>query len=91
MTGPVIARMLGARTKFLGMTGVLKVENAAVGIAFDNPVNYGRIHAVMPCGQVWRGCMNDNFVSLWELRWNLGHRVLDMIEVQNPDEGAETQ
>jgi hypothetical protein len=60
----------------------------AYGIGFDNEVDYRKLQNDMDdlsvcCGNQWSGCMNDNFISLWEIYWNFNceENCIDVLEV----------
>ena len=60
----------------LGRIGLATVECGALGIAFEDGVDWDAIRdAIEPaagCRNPLTACQNDDFVSFWELAWNFG-------------------
>lgn len=57
-----------------GITGKIVFTCGSYGVMF-NDINYDDIQDKMDkdsncCGNHYNGCLNDNFISLWELYWN---------------------
>ncbi|WP_053983406.1 YopX family protein [Niameybacter massiliensis] len=87
----------GDIVKLNGQVGTIVFECGAFGIAIDDCVDYDKIQEAMDkddecCGNEFEGCMNDNFISLWEIYWNLCciENYLYMVEVignihENPE------
>lgn len=79
----------GDIVKFNDQVGTIVFECGAFGIAIDDGVDYDRIQMFMneseevPFLEEFNGCMNDNFISLWEIYWNLCciENYLYMVEV----------
>ncbi len=78
----------GDIVRFNGQIGIIVFECGAFGIAIDDDVDYDRIQEFMDkdeecCGSAFEGCFNDNFISLWEIYWNLCciENYLYMVEV----------
>ena len=63
----------GDIVEFLGMRGEVKFECGAFGIAFDE-IDWDymeeRIPEITGCNNSLCACLNDNFISLWEIAWN---------------------
>lgn len=68
--------LLGDKVLLLtGDTGEIVFECGAYGFATLEGIDYGKIQSKMDataicCENKYLGCMNDNFISLWELYWN---------------------
>lgn len=65
---------IGQAVKFLDIHGVVTFESGAYGIAFDDPIDWTRVkNKIEPTsGYMNRlnACMNDHFISFWEIIWN---------------------
>lgn len=67
---------LGDKVRLLtGDIGEIALECGSYGVGFADEIDYIKIQAEMDkndwcCGNEYHGCMNDNFISLWELHWN---------------------
>ena len=59
---------LGDKVTLHGVPGDIRFEAGAFGISTAHDVPWDRIRASYP-GRV-DACLNDHFVSLWELIWN---------------------
>lgn len=62
-------------TLFGALQGTVAFECGAYGIAFDETIDWrfidDQISEMTECGNQTHFCRNDNFVSFWELLWNL--------------------
>lgn len=60
--------------EFLGHKGIVKQECGCFGIAFIDSIDWDEIeNQILPitgCDNRLYACMNDNFISLWEVMWN---------------------
>ena len=65
---------IGQKAEFLGMTGTVTFESGAYGLSFDCPIDWTKIkNEIEPTsGYMNRlnACMNDYFISFWEIIWN---------------------
>lgn len=65
---------LGQGVEFLGMPGIVAFEHGAYGIAFDRPIDWTKVknETEPTSGYMNRlnACMNDYFISFWEIDWN---------------------
>ena len=68
--------LLGDNVKLIaGQIGEVVFERGAFGVGVQEGVDYNKIQESMNeidwcCGNYYSGCLNDNFISLWELYWN---------------------
>lgn len=58
-----------------GQEGIVVIECSTVGIGTDDPINYNKIQVAMDCDpdcceNNYCGCLDDHFISLWELYSN---------------------
>lgn len=62
---------LNDTVRFLGQTGTVTFECGAFGIDFETPINWDEVERHLLPGNHLCACLNDNFISLWEIFWNL--------------------
>lgn len=85
---------LGDKVKIAnGQIGIIVYECCSYGVAIKDCIDYEELQRVMDndhwcCGNRYAGCMNDNFISLWELYWNSNSdddvcRFVELIERGN--------
>lgn len=61
---------------FCGIKGKVIFQYGCFGVATEEEIDYLKLQKYMDdneeecCGNEYRGCENDNFISLWELYWN---------------------
>lgn len=66
----------GDTVKFCGYEGKLVFDCGCLGVVIEDGIDYDILQKFMDehedvcCGNVFVGCMNDNFISLWEIYWN---------------------
>lgn len=80
----------GDIVKFNNQIGEICFECGAFGIGVKDCVDYETLEAYR--GERFYGCLNDNFISLWEIYWNFNcvDYEIDEIEVigniyENPE------
>ena len=60
--------------EFLGHRGKVVFECGSFGIAFSDTIDWEEVEKnILPvtgCNNSLATCMNDNFISLWEIMWN---------------------
>ena len=70
---------------FLGHKCKVVFEQGAFGLATEDAFNYGYIDEKTQSitGKSWTGLFNDNFISIWEIVWNLDceENCLDVCEL----------
>lgn len=79
---------------FLGeIKGTVVFEQGAFGVAFSEAIHYYKIQEAMNeeslcCGNRYIGCMNDHFISLWEIssNFNCEQDVLYPLEIIESEE-----
>ena len=71
----------GDIVKFNNQIGEICFECGSFGIGIKDCVDYETLEAYI--GERFYGCLNDNFISLWEIYWNLNcvDYEIDEIEV----------
>lgn len=56
------------------MVGQVVYENGCFGIGFKDYIDWNFIEEcieeITGCNNILRACLNDNFISLWEIMWN---------------------
>lgn len=64
---------IGDRVEMFGAQGTIVFECGALGIAFDYGVPWDKLEEATEkeCGNKPHFLYNDNFLSLWEILWNL--------------------
>lgn len=69
---------IGQAVTFLGHPGTVAFEYGAYGIAFpsERPIDWAEVKreigSAAGCLDRPSACMNDHFVSFWEIAWNFG-------------------
>ena len=79
----------GDTVMFCGYKGKVVFVCGAFGIEVENGIDYLALQKFMDehetecCGNEYRGCENDNFISLWEIYWNFNcmENYLWMVDV----------
>lgn len=79
----------GDRVKFCGYEGVVVFEYGCLGVIVGQGIDYDTLQRFMDehepecCGNEYHGCMNDNFISLWEIydNFNCIEDYLWMVEI----------
>lgn len=74
---------------FCGHKGSIVFEYGTFGISVEEGINYDTLqrfmneHEDVCCGNEYSGCMNDTFISLWDIYWNFNcmENYLWMVEV----------
>lgn len=67
--------------KFNGTVGEVTFEDGSYGIAFEKVIDYDKIK-LYAIGNEISCCMNDNFISLWEIMWNFNDEENMCFEVE---------
>ena len=62
---------LNDAVRFLGQTGTVTFECGAFGIGFETQIDWDEVEKHLLPGNHLCACLNDNFISLWEIFWNL--------------------
>ena len=62
---------LNDAVRFLGQTGTVTFECGAFGIGFETQINWDEVEKHLLHNNHLCACLNDNFISLWEIFWNL--------------------
>ena len=56
------------------MVGQVVYENGCFGIGFKDYIDWNFIEEcieeITGCNNILHACLNDNFISLWEIMWN---------------------
>lgn len=66
----------GDTVRFCGHEGKVVFECGCLGVAVEGGIDYDKLQRFMDendevcCGNEYHGCMNDNFISLWEIYEN---------------------
>lgn len=79
----------GDAVRFCGHEGKVIFECGTLGVAVEQGIDYDALQKFMDehedecCGNQFSGCMNDNFISLWEIYWNFNciENYLWMVEI----------
>lgn len=79
----------GDRVRFCGHEGEVVFECGSLGVVVENGIDYDVLQSFMDeyedvcCGNEFSGCMDDNFISLWEIYWNFNciEDYLWMVEI----------
>lgn len=77
--------------RFCGYEGEVVFDYGCLGVSVKEDINYDVLQKFMDehkdicCGNLYSGCMCDNFISLWEIYWNFNciEDYLWMIEKVN--------
>lgn len=68
----------GDKVSFCGHEGFVAFECGTFGVEVKDGINYSTLQEFInshpdECGMSdYSGCLNDNFISLWEIYWNFG-------------------
>lgn len=66
----------GDTVRFCGYEGEVVFDCGCLGVIVEDGIDYDVLQRFMDehedecCGNEFAGCMNDNFISLWEIYWN---------------------
>lgn len=79
----------GDIVSFCGHKGKVVFDVGCFGVVVEGGIDYDKLQSFMDdnqpecCGNEYSGCMNDNFISLWEIYWNFNciEDYLWMVEV----------
>lgn len=79
----------GDKVRFCGHEGEVIFEFGCLGVYVKNGIDYLALQKFMDehedvcCGNEYRGCENDNFISLWEIyeNFNCIEDYLWMLEI----------
>ena len=75
---------VGDIVKFFGMVGKIICECGAFGIAFKNCIDYKKLDDFTKkrIGSSFNGVCCDNFITLYEVYWNLNNLDYSLSEVE---------